>query len=170
MTRNGNTAPQQARADYRRTSAAATSGDPLGAAQSVQNVDGNGPRAFGINPSAYLPEGISDMAKGWYERAELPQTLNSALANVSRTVAAAASAYGANKVETSGFPSGFEQAFNSQTGPRSNVAASTVGHAASGSKNRPRLPSVPAAEATSKAQPTPLRRRYHSQRRCHRHH
>uniref|UniRef100_V5EKL3 Rhodanese domain-containing protein n=1 Tax=Kalmanozyma brasiliensis (strain GHG001) TaxID=1365824 RepID=V5EKL3_KALBG len=46
------------------------------------------------------------MAKGWYERSELPQSLNSALANVQRTVAAAANAYGSAKVENANLVQG----------------------------------------------------------------
>ncbi len=113
--------------------------DALGASQaSTSSLDANGQRSFGINPTAYLPEGISDMAKGWYERSELPQTLNSALANVSRSVAAAANAYGANKVEKSGFPSGFEQVFSSQTGLRAS-SSSHLGGASPGRSSRRRL-------------------------------
>lgn len=150
-TTGGNTqaATQLPRQDARRWQAPASNGDPLGAV--AANPDPNAPRAFGINPSVYLPEGVSDFAKSWYERAELPQTLNSALANVSRTVAAAAGAYGNSKPETSGFPSGFEQAFSAQTGPRSTGTASTVGHAASG-KTRPKLT---VASDTDDLKPTP---------------
>ncbi|KAJ1032921.1 hypothetical protein NDA16_000200 [Ustilago loliicola] len=143
---NGNAATHLSRPDARRWQAPASDGDPLGA------VAAN-PGAFGINPSAYLPEGVSDFAKSWYERAELPQTLNSALANVSRTVAAAAAgAYGTNKPETSGFPSGFDQAFSAQTGPRSPGSASTVGHAASG-KTRPKLTIANETDGLNPVQP-----------------
>lgn len=148
---NGHVATHLPRPDARRWQEPASAGDPLGAA--AADSDPNAPRAFGINPSAYLPEGVSDFAKSWYERAELPQTLNSALANVSRTVAAAAAgAYGTNKPETSGFPSGFDQAFSAQTGPRSSGTASTVGHAASG-RTRPKLPIANEAEGLDPVQP-----------------
>ncbi|SPO25529.1 related to molybdenum cofactor biosynthetic protein [Ustilago trichophora] len=146
-----NAAPQNGRPGPRRWQSPPAAGDPLGVSQEPTfNNDANGPRAFGINPSAYLPEGISDLAKGWYERSELPQTLNSAIANVSRTVAAAAGAYGSNKVETSGFPSGFDQAFTNQTGPRSTAPPSTVGHAAS-SRTRPKLPVVDPEETAQRS-------------------
>ncbi|SJX62957.1 related to molybdenum cofactor biosynthetic protein [Sporisorium reilianum f. sp. reilianum] len=124
-----------------------TSGDdPLGISRApAQNADTGAARAFGINPSSYLPEVIGDLAKGWYERAEIPQSLNSALANVSRTVAAAAAAgvagaYGSNKAETSGFPSGFDQAFTEQASARAGGSPATVGHAAMGkSRSRPSI-------------------------------
>ncbi|SNX84456.1 related to molybdenum cofactor biosynthetic protein [Melanopsichium pennsylvanicum] len=135
--------PRNGTNDSRKWQLPAMVADPPGAS----SADTNGHRAFGINPSAYLPEGISDIAKGWYERAELPQTLNSALANVSKTVAAAASAYGAQKVEPSGFPSGFDQAFASQTAPRSTAPPTTVGHATSG-KTRSKLPVVKPERST----------------------
>lgn len=160
LTNTANTAQQRSRPDAGHWQTPASGGDPLGASyEPVRNADANAPRAFGINPTSYLPEGIGDLAKGWYERAELPQSLNSALVNVSRTVAAAAvagvaGAYGTNKAETSGFPSGFEQAFIEQTGGRGGGASSTVGHAAS-AKDRPRPsifapaePLIPAAQAS----------------------
>lgn len=147
--RNANRATQQARP----SPASATGADPLGAFQGP-----DAPRPFSIDPSAYLPGGISDLAKGWYERSELPQSLNSALANVSRTVAAAAGAYGNSKVETSGFPSGFDQAFTNQTGPRSSNSASTVGHGSSERKNRPKLPELNGAAQPAQPTSPPLRK------------
>ncbi|KAJ9479036.1 Adenylyltransferase and sulfurtransferase UBA4 [Pseudozyma hubeiensis] len=164
------TGQHRSRPDPRRWQSPVTAADPLGASSdTVRNADANGPRAFGINPSAYLPEGIGDLAKGWYERAELPQGLNSALANVSRTVAAAAAAgvagaYGTNKTETSGFPSGFEQAFNEQTGGRGGGSPSTVGHAASaGARSRPSIdvsaePTSPSAQRSAAQLSEPLRK------------
>ncbi|GAC93467.1 hypothetical protein PHSY_001032 [Pseudozyma hubeiensis SY62] len=164
------TGQHRSRPDPRRWQSAVTPADPLGASSDpVRNADVNGPRAFGINPSSYLPEGIGDLAKGWYERAELPQGLNSALANVSRTVAAAAAAgvagaYGTNKTESSGFPSGFEQAFNEQTGGRGGASPSTVGHAASaGAKSRPSIdvaaePTSPSAQRPAAQLSEPLRK------------
>lgn len=148
----GGSPAHHASPDARRWQPPAAAGDPLGALpQSSSSVDANGARAFGINPAAYVPEGISDFAKGWYERAELPQSLNSALVNVSRSVAAAAAAgvagaYRGNKPETSGFPSGFDQAFSSQAALRTTGSAATVGHAASEKKSRPALSVMEAAE------------------------
>lgn len=164
------TGQHRSKPDPRRWQSPVTAADPLGASsEPVRNADVNGPRAFGINPSAYLPEGIGDLAKGWYERAELPQGLNSALANVSRTVAAAAAAgvagaYGTSKTETSGFPSGFEQAFNEQTGGRGGGSPSTVGHAASaGATSRPSIdvsaePTSPSAQRSAARLSEPLRK------------
>ncbi|TKY85843.1 hypothetical protein EX895_005384 [Sporisorium graminicola] len=144
--------PVVRKADGRRWQTPASGEDPLGVSRApATNADTGAPRAFGINPSSYLPEGIGDLAKGWYERAELPQTLNSALANVSRTVAAAAAAgvtgaYSSTKAETSGFPSGFEQAFNEQANVRGGPSPATVGHAAMG-KGRSRPSIVEAAQS-----------------------
>ncbi|CDR99713.1 related to molybdenum cofactor biosynthetic protein [Sporisorium scitamineum] len=132
--------------DAKRWQTPTSADDPLGASRApVQNTDASAPRPFGINPSSYLPEGIGDLAKGWYERAELPQSLNSALTNVSRTVAATAAAgvagaYSSNRAETSGFPSGFDQAFTEQATARGSALSATVGHAASGKgKSRPSI-------------------------------
>lgn len=50
--------------------------------------------AFGVAPTAYLPEGISDLAKGIYERSDalgINRALVSTMANVQRTVGAYAS-------------------------------------------------------------------------------
>ncbi|PWZ02222.1 hypothetical protein BCV70DRAFT_156991 [Testicularia cyperi] len=127
---------------------AAANTDPLGVSNSRPMTNSlSGSRAFGgINPSSYLSEGISDFAKGLYERAEIPQTLNTAIANVSKTVAAAALSVAASSGPggngQSGFPSRFGESLTASNpgAARGSPFAATVGHAASGRQRLARQP------------------------------
>ncbi|PWN53873.1 hypothetical protein IE53DRAFT_338113 [Violaceomyces palustris] len=91
---------------------------------------------FGLVSSAsYLPEGISDFAKGLYERSDslgLNRALGNTMANVQKTVAAAASAasassssFGSGSIPSGGFPASFNQPLPSNaTRHRSQMSAS----------------------------------------------
>ncbi|EPQ28651.1 uncharacterized protein PFL1_03954 [Pseudozyma flocculosa PF-1] len=105
--------------------------DPLSASAAMPQSPS---RSFGIVPSAYIPEGISDFARGLYERSDslgINRALNSTMANVQRTVTAAAAGVAASNAASSaagngGFPSSFSDSLTPSVSHASLSATSTT--------------------------------------------
>ncbi|KAN0061783.1 hypothetical protein ACQY0O_005776 [Thecaphora frezii] len=117
-------------------------------------------RSFGIVPSAYIPEGISEFARGLYERSDslgINRALNSTMANVQRTVAAAAagvatSGSGSDATGNGGFPSSFSDSLTPSVSNASLPSVATVGP----TSFQPSVPRCNASTTVGRASGSPL--------------
>ena len=130
------TSPQRASMRSSATSTTAPASAP-GMSASASN------RSLGIVPSSYIPEGISDFARGLYEKSDslgINRALGTTMANVQRTVAAAAAgvsgpASGYGTVGSGGFPTSIDQSW---INPQGASVEPTADAAPTARLNRPR--------------------------------